>query len=248
LTELRARNTCVEIERIRTACRIAEQAFRRGASRIEIGVTEVGMAAAFRQPLSECLVDFPELGRADGFTWCMSGANAALAGGAFARSRGKRLDAGDLVLVHLNSYADGYWTDITRTYSLGTPDDQRRAMYDAVFAARHAALDAIHPGAKAAAVDAAARDVLDARGFGAQFTHATGHGVGLSAISAEAKPRVHPASPDTLQPGMVFNVEPAIYIEGYGGIRHCDMVAVTDTGTELLTPFQCALDELVVGR
>lgn len=119
-------------------------------------------------------------------------------------------------------------------------------MYEAVFAAREAALAAIRPGAKAADVDKAARDVLEARGFGSKFKHSTGHGVGFEAISAGAKPRLHPKSSDTLETGMVFNVEPAIYIEDYGGIRHCDMVAVTDTGAEVLTPFQCRFGELVV--
>ena len=67
--------------------------------------------------------------------------------------------------MHCNSYADGYWTDITRTYSMGKPDGRRQEMYDAVFAARQSALDAIRPGAKAADVDTAARDVLETRGI-----------------------------------------------------------------------------------
>jgi Xaa-Pro dipeptidase len=178
----------------------------------------------------------------------MSGANAALASGAYAHSRAKRIEPGDLVLIHLNSYADGYWTDITRTYSIGKPDERRQEMYDAVFSARQAALRAIHTGVKAAAVDTAARDVLEARGFGPQFKHSTGHGVGFSAITAYAKPRLHPKSDEVLEIGMVFNVEPAIYIDGYGGLRHCDMVAVTEAGAELLTPFQCGIDDLVAYR
>ena len=77
-------------------------------------------------------------------------------------------------------------------------------------------------------VDRAARDVIRRHGFGDDaFPHGTGHGVGFAAIDHTARPRLHPASDDVLQPGMVFNVEPAIYIEGYGGFRHCDMVVVT---------------------
>lgn len=244
LADLRARKTEFEIGRTRTACQIARRAFQHGFEQIKVGMTEVEAAAAFREPLSTSLVDFPNVGRADGFSWCMSGANSALASGAYARSRGKRIESGDLVLVHCNSYADGYWTDITRTYSLGKLDERGERMYDAVLAARQAALSAIHPGAKAADVDMAARDVLEARGFGPQFKHSTGHGVGFSAISANSVPRLHPKSEDMLEIGMVFNVEPAIYIDGYGGIRHCDMVTVTKAGAELLTPFQCRVDEL----
>jgi Xaa-Pro aminopeptidase len=246
LDYLRAHKTAFEIEKIRTACRIAERALQRGFEQIKTGASEVEIAATFRQPLSASLVDFPEVSRADGFAWCMSGANSALASAAYARSRPKRVAPGDLVLVHMNSYADGYWTDITRTYSIGKPDERRQAMYDAVFAAREAAFDAIHPGAKAADVDTAARDVLKTRGFGPHFKHSTGHGVGFSAIRANAKPCLHPKSDETLEIGMVFNIEPAIYFEGYGGLRHCDMATVTEAGAELLTPFQCDAGELVV--
>jgi Xaa-Pro aminopeptidase len=86
--------------------------------------------------------------------------------------------------------------------------------------------------------------VLAERGFGPQFKHGTGHGVGFAAIDHNARPRIHPASDDVLEVGMVFNVEPAVYVEGWGGLRHCDLVAVTGEGAELLTPFQASLEEL----
>ena len=244
LADLRGHKTEFEIGRIRTACQIAERAFQNGLEQIKAGTTE--LEAAFRKPLSTSLANFAELGRADGFAWCMSGANSALASGAYARSRAKQIESCDLVMVHCNSYLDGYWTDITRTYSLVKKGERRESMHDAVFAAREAALAAIRPGAKAAGVDKAARDVLRARGFGPQFKHSTGHGVGFSAIIALARPCLHPKSEDTLEVGMVFNVEPAVYVNGYGGARHCDMVAVTEAGVELLTPFQCRADELTI--
>ncbi len=246
LSELRATKTEFEIKRLRTACEIAGKAFQHGSEQIRIGHSEVQTAAGFRQPLSTSLAQFEELQRADGFAWCMSGSNSALAAGAYARSRARRIQTGDLVLVHMNSYADGYWTDVTRTYVMGKPDDRGHQMYDAISTARQAAVSAIRPGTKAADVDAAARDVLEKRGFGPQFKHSTGHGVGFSAIDANTKPRLHPKSHDTLEIGMVFNVEPAIYFEGYGGIRHCDMLTVTHSGAELLTPFQSCTDDLVL--
>jgi len=246
LMQLRSSKTPPEIHNIRIACQIAERAFRDGAHQLRAGLTELEAAAIFRLPLSTALLDFPTVERADGFVSCMSGANSALAAGAYARSRTRRLEAGDLVLIHCNSYADGYWTDVTRTYSLGAMDDRRRTIYAAVFAARTAAMEVIRIGAEATDVDRAARGVLVARGFGAEFKHGTGRGVGHSAISANALPRLHPQSTDVLNAGMVFNVEPAIYLDGYGGIRHCDMVALTINGPELLTPFQCPADELVM--
>jgi Xaa-Pro dipeptidase len=95
-------------------------------------------------------------------------------------------------------------------------------------------------------VDGAARAAIEERGFGEGFKHPTGHGVGFAAIDHNAIPRIHPQSGDRLEPGMVFNVEPAIYIEGLGGLRHCDMVAVTENGMELLTPFHATLAELAL--
>jgi Xaa-Pro aminopeptidase len=246
ISQLSSIKTRAEISRIRTACELAERAFRTGAGQLRAGITELEAAAGFRAPLSTALADFPEIERADGFVFCMSGSNSALASGAYARSRPRRLESGDLVLVHCNSYADGYWTDITRTYCLGALGDRLSVMYAAVFAARAAAMRSIVAGARADDIDRAARDVLGAHGFGPEFKHGAGHGVGFGAISGSAKPRLHPKSPDTIQPGMVFNLEPAIYIDGYGGIRHCDMMAVTDGGVELLTPFQCAAGDLVI--
>jgi Xaa-Pro aminopeptidase len=175
----------------------------------------------------------------------MSGENSAKASGAYARSRNRSIRKDDLVLVHCNSYVDGYWTDVTRTYCAGRLDHKKTAIYDAVMQARAAALSAIKPGVEAREVDQAARDVLKARGYEKQFKHSTGHGVGFAAISPNARPQIHPKSHEQLLPGMVFNVEPAVYIDNYGGVRHCDMVTVTDSGYELLTPFQNAAEKLV---
>jgi Xaa-Pro aminopeptidase len=168
----------------------------------------------------------------------MSGENSGRAFGAFARSTHKRVERGELILTHCNSYVNGYWTDITRTYVLGEAGERERIMFRAISEAHHAALAAIAPGVLARDVDRAARETLSAHGFGPQFKHSTGHGVGFAAIDANAYPRIHPKSDDRLEPGMVFNIEPGIYFPGHGGMRHCDMVAVTESGVELLTPFQ----------
>jgi Xaa-Pro aminopeptidase len=209
-------------------------------------MSERAVAARFAAPLSIKASGFPSVDRAGGFCWCMSGPNSAEASAAFARSHSRQLAPGDLVLVHCNSYADGLWTDVTRTYTLGPPDKRARRAYVAIFAAREAALAAIRPGVTGADVDRATRESLRAHGFEREFRHATGHGVGLAAIHHDARPRIHPLSPDVLEPGMVFNVEPAIYDDGWGGIRHCDVVAVTSSGAEVLTPFQSSIEDLVL--
>lgn len=237
--------TPYEVDRIRTACALAEPAFAWGASRIYPGMSETEAAALFRGRLGEG-TGRNGVTRADGFAFCMSGPNSAKAAGAYALSRSRKIQPGDLALVHCNSYADGYWTDITRTYSLGAPDQRREQIYRAIFEARSGALAAIRPGVRASAVDRAARSILGAYGFDKDFKHSTGHGVGFAAIAHNARPRLHPLSEELLQEGMVFNLEPAVYIEGYGGIRHCDMVAVTATGAEVLTPFQGRMEDLIL--
>jgi Xaa-Pro aminopeptidase len=246
LARLAALKTAKEVECLQHTCTIAERAFWRGSARLQPGMNETEIAGIFRMYLALEGTGHRGSERADGFAFCMSGPNSAKAYGAFARSRNRKITRSDLVLVHCNSYADGYWSDITRTYSLWRIDEKKERIYRAVLDAREAALAAIRPGVKASDVDHAARDLLTGRGFGKEFRHPTGHGVGFSAISHNARPRIHPKSPEVLETGMVFNIEPAVYIEGYGGVRQCDVVAVTSTGARVLTNFQNRLGDLVL--
>ena len=244
LMDLTSRLTTQELELLRDACRVVSSAFSRGAKLLKPGLSESEAAHGFRKYLDESAETRSR--RAGGFAWCMSGPNAAEAGVAFAQTGSRRLERGDFVLIHCNSYLDGYWTDVTRTFYFGEIGEREAGLYKAVLAAQAAALEVIRPGVTAAEVDHAAREVLSRNGFGKQFTHGTGHGVGFSAISSHAKPRIHPQSNDVLEAGMVFNVEPAVYLPGYGGLRQCDMVAVGPNGAEVLTTTQRSMEELVL--
>ncbi len=246
LNELRSVLSPSEHDRVRLACAIAESAFVEGSKGLRASLKETEVAALFRASLASHEVFAKYVSRVGGFFFCMSGPNSALAYAAYQRSRARRIESGDLVLIHCNSYVDGYWTDITRTFCLGAMDEHKRRMYDAILAARETALAAIKPGVRAADVDRAARAVLSRFGFEKEFKHGLGHGVGFAAINHNARPRLHPASQDVLEPGMIFNIEPGIYIDGVGGIRHCDMVLVTEDGPELLTPFQSTVESLMV--
>ncbi len=106
-------------------------------------------------------------------------------------------------------------------------------MYDAVLRAQLAAIGKVRPGVAVSVVDAAARETLDRTGVGQFFTHSTGHGVGLE---IHEPPRIAGKQRQKLQPGMVVTVEPGVYIPGEGGVRIEDMVLVTDSGCEVLTP------------
>lgn len=231
LARLRAVLTPAELSNVSEACRIAADAFESGARAMAVGQTELEIADVFHRGLSP-------IRRSGGHVSCMSGPNSERASGAFAMSGARAIERGDFVLVHCNSWLEGFWTDITRTWTLGEPDAKRKLVQSAIAEARAAALDSIRPGVSASQVDLAARAVMKKHGFEAEFRHGTGHGVGYAAIDHNAQPRIHPKSPDVLETGMVFNVEPAAYSPEFGGARHCDMVAVTRGGFDLITDFQ----------
>jgi Xaa-Pro aminopeptidase len=248
LARLAAVKTPPEVENIRTSCRIAGEAFEQGRARLRAGLQETAAAELFRGPLNVIGMGYPGVQRTQAFTCCMAGKNSAEAWGAYARSRSDLIGQHEFVLVHCNSCADGYWTDITRTYVLGAPEQRQLRLYEAVFSARAVALAAVRPGARARDVDRVARDVMRSRDLGDAFKHPTGHGIGFAAIGANALPRIHPLSDEVLETGMVFNIEPAAYFEGWGGLRHCDMVAVTRSGAEVLTPFQANTTMLLLEK
>ena len=106
-----------EIEKIRTACGIARNSFETGASGLRAGMDEPEAAELFRAALQRAKPSARDFVRSDGFAFCMSGPNAAKASAAYARTRHRTLERDDTVMIHCNSYVDGFWTDITRTYS-----------------------------------------------------------------------------------------------------------------------------------
>jgi Xaa-Pro aminopeptidase len=135
----------------------------------------------------------------------------------------------------------GYCSDMTRTVYLGEPRARERAAYESVLEAQQAGVQAVHAGASCGEVDEAARSVLRKAGLAEAFSHSTGHGVGLE---IHESPRIGAGQKTRLQAGMVVTIEPGIYLSGEFGIRIEDMVAVTRTGGQVLTPAPKALIEL----
>ena len=136
---------------------------------------------------------------------------------------------------------EGYCSDMTRTIHLGKPTTREREAYQAVLQAQESAVAAVASGARCGEVDEAARSVLRKAGLAEWFTHSTGHGVGLE---IHESPRVGAGQSARLLPGMVVTIEPGVYMPGQFGIRIEDMVAVTKTGGQILTPAPKALIEL----
>jgi Xaa-Pro dipeptidase len=177
----------------------------------------------------------------------MAGPRAALAYRAFNLTSNATIKQGDTVTVQMEIGINGYWAELTRTFFAGTISEEWRKAYQACIAAQEAALKLIRDGASARAVDGAARQVMEQAGFGAAFKHGLGHGFGFQAINHAAAPVLHPASHAVLRSGMVHNMEPAVYLDGKGGFRLNDNVAVREDGNEVLSSaLSHELDWLVV--
>ena len=144
------------------------------------------------------------------------------------------ISTGTLVTIDLGCFLDGYASDCTRTFAVGEPDADLAEIYAICLEAQLAAMDAVKPGAGGRDVDAVARDLIAAAGHGDHFGHGLGHGVGLAIHEG---PRLATSSRATLEAGMVVTVEPGIYVPGRGGVRIEDLVIVTDSGAERLTPY-----------
>ncbi|MYV05194.1 M24 family metallopeptidase [Furfurilactobacillus milii] len=145
----------------------------------------------------------------------------------------KKLAKGELVTVDFGFYFDDYTSDITRTFALGQPDPELVDIYNLTKTANQAVIDVIKPGATGAQLDAAGRDLIKAAGYGAEFNHGMGHGIGLN---IHEEPQVYgPRIPYAIQANQVITVEPGIYLPNLGGVRLEDDVLVTENGAEVLT-------------
>lgn len=167
-----------------------------------------------------------------------SGKRSALPHG---RASNKRIEKGDLILIDFGSRFQGYHSDQTRTLVCGKPTSKQKKVYQIVMEAHDKAIEVIRPGIPIHVVDEAARAHIRTSGFGDYFGHGTGHGIGLA---VHEDPVVNSENQGLIQEGMVFTVEPGIYIPDWGGVRIEDMVRVTSKGTEVLTHLPGELREV----
>jgi Xaa-Pro dipeptidase len=136
--------------------------------------------------------------------------------------------------IDCGAVLDGYIADITRTFAIGQAEGEMRAIYEVVRQANAAGRAAVRPGISAQEVDRAARRVIEDAGYGERFFHRTGHGLGLE---THEPPYIVEGNEQPLVPGMVFTVEPGVYVPGVGGVRIEDDVVITEDGAESLTTF-----------
>jgi Xaa-Pro aminopeptidase len=224
LEALRAVKDEEEIARIREAAAIAAQALHVVLERVRPGMTEREIAAdlddAMRRGGAQ-EASFP--------TIVASGTNSALP---HARPQDRTVRAGDLLTIDFGAVCKGYHSDETCTFVLGRPDAEQERVYQIVKEAHDRAIEAVRAGVACRAIDTAARSWIEEQGFGASFTHGTGHGVGLD---VHEYPRLAAQSQAVLEAGMVVTVEPGVYLPGLWGVRIEDLVVVQKDGCALLS-------------
>ena len=222
--KLRTVKAADEIAQMRTAAQLASDVFEEILPLIKAGVTELDLAAEIEYRMRRRGASGPSFS-----TIVASGPRSALP---HARASSKPLKKNELVVFDLGAILRGYCSDMSRTIFIGRASARIRQWYRAVVQAQEAATEVISPGVKASQVDAAARAVLERYGLGRRFTHSTGHGLGLE---VHESPRLARGEKALLRAGNVVTVEPGVYVEGVGGIRVEDDVAILARGTEVLT-------------
>lgn len=213
-----------ELSKIRKAIALADEAFAHIVDFTEPGMTEKEVAwelEVFMRTHSAEKVAFDLI--------VGSGPNGAMP---HATVSERVIRAGEPIVIDMGAMIDGYNSDLTRTICAGRPDDKFKEIYDIVLEAQQTAEQSIRPGMTGKQADGIARKVIEDAGYGDNYGHGLGHGVGLA---VHEKPGVGRLSEDVLEPGMVFTVEPGIYLPGWGGVRIEDIVVMREDGVRVLT-------------
>ena len=228
VSKLRRVKSADELDHLRAAAAIADQALSELVPWIKVGMSEAEIALQL-----EMLIRSSD---AEGSAFDINtsaGANTAL-NHYSPFHHAAALKPGDLLLFDFGANVNGYRSDITRTFVVGDASAEDKKIYDTVLKANCQAIEAVRAGVTGIAADAVARNLIEDAGYGPNFGHGLGHGIGLEVHEA---PSLSPLSKDTLESGMVVTVEPGIYFTGKGGVRIEDDVIVTDTGCEVITAF-----------
>lgn len=221
---MRATKDDRELASIAKAAGITDAAFLAATARLTAGVTERELAWRIELAMRELGADGP------GFPTIVA------AGPHSARphhdASERPIAEGEPVVIDMGAMVNGYSADLTRTICVGEPPPEFLERYNTVLAAQLKALSGVRPGMSGQEADAIAREALTDSGFGEQFVHGLGHGVGLL---IHEYPSLGKSSDDILEPGHVITIEPGIYLEDWGGIRIEDLCVVTETGVEVLS-------------
>lgn len=221
IKKLRIIKDASELESLKAAQRIAEKSYLELLNHLRAGVSEKSLSTELEYLMKK--------NGAEDIAFDL----ITIAGSNTSKPHGVPSDYivqnGDFVTFDIGAVFDGYHSDMTRTVAVGYADDEMRRIYDIVKSAQSAALNKVRDGESARVCDAAARDIIKDEGFGDNFGHATGHGVGLQ---IHEYPVLAPSSGEILEEGMVVTVEPGIYLPDKFGVRIEDTVCVTESGCD----------------
>ncbi len=223
---LRRIKDATEIDALRRAVALTEELLGAMVEAIEPGATERDVVRAYERARIDS--------DAEGVPFSPIVASGPNTDSPHAHPGDRALQRGDMVTIDCGAMVEGYPGDVTRNVALGELDPERERIHQVVLEANAAGREACRPGATAASVDRAARSVIDAAGYGDCFMHRTGHGMGLE---VHEPPDIMAGNDQVLEPGMVFTVEPGVYVPGVGGARVEDDMLVTDDGAESLTQY-----------
>jgi Xaa-Pro aminopeptidase len=225
IEKLRRQKDAAEVAALEKAIAIGDEAFERVEATLEPGMTEIGIAAAIERAIRD-------LGGA-GVSF-----DTIVAGGAWgalphATPRDEPVRMGEPIVIDMGALFGGYCSDLTRTTVLGRiVNPELRAIYEVVFEAQQAAIEGVTHRMPANAAHRLAHDVIAKAGYGERFGHGLGHGVGLE---VHEDPYLGLSSEDTLEDGMVFTIEPGIYLPGLGGVRIEDVVVLENGKARVLS-------------
>lgn len=226
LNQLRLIKDEQEIKALREAARLADVAIQLGVDSLRLGCTELEVLAQIEMGLKKLGVKEMSFS-----TMVLFGENAALPHG---EPGSRTLKAGDMVLFDLGVIVDGYCSDITRTVAYQQVNEQQKNIYETVLKAQQSAVEACRPRVRMGEIDRIPRSIISQAGFGEYFPHRIGHGLG---ISVHEYPSIIETDDSLLQQGMVFTIEPGIYVPEIAGVRIEDDILITEEGCEVLTQF-----------
>jgi len=225
VSRLRVHKDADEVSAMRKAVRVAQAALEATLPLIKIGMDEKELAADLVVHLlrsgSQAEMAFSPI--------VSSGPNSA---NPHAMPSERKLQPGDLLVVDWGALTDGYISDLTRTFAVGTVEAEYQRIHKIVQEANAAGRAAGKPGVPCANVDIAARTVIEKEGYGSYFTHRTGHGIGME---GHEDPYMRGDNLQLLEPGMAYTVEPGIYLPGRNGVRIEDDVVITETSADCLS-------------
>jgi len=231
--ELRQCKSNLEADKMRKASRTSDKALENILPHIKAGMTESEIRDMLEAEMKKLGATGPAFQTIIG-----SGPNSAQCH----YGTGDRvLQDGDALVMDFGCLVDNYCADMTRTIVIGEASDKLKSVYGILKRAQQYAIDKVKPGIKASEVDFAARKYITDKGYGEYFIHRTGHGIGLE---VHELPYITETSEVILKPGMVFSIEPGIYLDGEFGLRIEDLVMVTEDGAEVLNQFTKELIEI----